>query len=163
MVHFDLLPGRDALTPNGFAPSCAAVEACTRRRSPKQSITASAAAPRRRSCTRTRPRAAPRPSRNGRASELDAVAAASSNAGRYGRPERWATKAEVTLGGVDTRALSQHMMEARAVPGLHFIGEVVDVTGWLVATTPSVGLGQRGGVRRGAVGLPTGFAGPPLP
>jgi predicted Rossmann fold flavoprotein len=40
-------------------------------------------------------------------------------------------KAEVTLGGVDTDALSQQSMEARAVPGLHFIGEVVDVTGWL--------------------------------
>ena len=40
-------------------------------------------------------------------------------------------KAEVTLGGVDTKALSQQTMETRAVPGLHFIGEVVDVTGWL--------------------------------
>lgn len=40
-------------------------------------------------------------------------------------------KAEVTLGGVDTDALSQQTMEVRAVPGLHFIGEVVDVTGWL--------------------------------
>ncbi len=40
-------------------------------------------------------------------------------------------KAEVTLGGVDTDALSQQSMQARAVPGLHFIGEVVDVTGWL--------------------------------
>lgn len=40
-------------------------------------------------------------------------------------------KAEVTLGGVDTRALSSRTMEARAVPGLYFIGEVVDVTGWL--------------------------------
>ena len=40
-------------------------------------------------------------------------------------------KAEVTLGGVDTDALSQQTMEARAVPGLYFIGEVVDVTGWL--------------------------------
>jgi predicted Rossmann fold flavoprotein len=40
-------------------------------------------------------------------------------------------KAEVTLGGVDTSALSQQTMEARAVPGLYFIGEVVDVTGWL--------------------------------
>ena len=40
-------------------------------------------------------------------------------------------KAEVTLGGVDTKALSQQTMEARQVPGLHFIGEVVDVTGWL--------------------------------
>lgn len=40
-------------------------------------------------------------------------------------------KAEVTLGGVDTRALSQQTLEAKAQPGLHFIGEVVDVTGWL--------------------------------
>jgi predicted Rossmann fold flavoprotein len=40
-------------------------------------------------------------------------------------------KAEVTLGGVDTDALSQQTLEARSVPGLHFIGEVVDVTGWL--------------------------------
>jgi predicted Rossmann fold flavoprotein len=41
------------------------------------------------------------------------------------------SKAEVTLGGVDTDALSQKTMESRAVPGLYFIGEVVDVTGWL--------------------------------
>jgi len=40
-------------------------------------------------------------------------------------------KAEVTLGGVDTRALSSRTMAAREVPRLHFIGEVVDVTGWL--------------------------------
>lgn len=39
--------------------------------------------------------------------------------------------AEVTLGGVDTRDLDSKTMEARAVPGLYFIGEVVDVTGWL--------------------------------
>jgi predicted Rossmann fold flavoprotein len=39
--------------------------------------------------------------------------------------------AEVTLGGVDTRALDQKTMEARDVPGLHFVGEVIDVTGWL--------------------------------
>jgi hypothetical protein len=40
-------------------------------------------------------------------------------------------KAEVTLGGVDTRELSSKTMEALRVPGLHFIGEVVDVTGHL--------------------------------
>ncbi|MDH3287521.1 MAG: NAD(P)/FAD-dependent oxidoreductase [Betaproteobacteria bacterium] len=40
-------------------------------------------------------------------------------------------KAEVTLGGVDTDALSQQTLESRSVPGLYFIGEVVDVTGWL--------------------------------
>jgi hypothetical protein len=39
--------------------------------------------------------------------------------------------AEVTLGGVDTSALSSQTMEARDVPGLYFIGECVDVTGWL--------------------------------
>ena len=40
-------------------------------------------------------------------------------------------KAEVTVGGVDTRELSSQTMEAARQPGLHFIGEVVDVTGWL--------------------------------
>ncbi|MFC7517233.1 NAD(P)/FAD-dependent oxidoreductase [Herbaspirillum sp. GCM10030257] len=40
-------------------------------------------------------------------------------------------KAEVTRGGVDTRELSQQTMMANKVPGLHFIGEAVDVTGWL--------------------------------
>jgi predicted Rossmann fold flavoprotein len=40
-------------------------------------------------------------------------------------------KAEVTVGGVDTNELSSRTMEARRVPGLYFIGEVVDVTGWL--------------------------------
>jgi len=40
-------------------------------------------------------------------------------------------KAEVTLGGVDTAELSSKTMESRRVPGLFFIGEVVDVTGWL--------------------------------
>jgi predicted Rossmann fold flavoprotein len=40
-------------------------------------------------------------------------------------------KAEVTAGGVDTRELSSRTMESQRIPGLHFIGEVVDVTGWL--------------------------------
>lgn len=40
-------------------------------------------------------------------------------------------KAEVTAGGVDTRQLSSATMAAREVPNLYFIGEVVDVTGWL--------------------------------
>jgi predicted flavoprotein YhiN len=39
--------------------------------------------------------------------------------------------AEVTLGGVDTDGLSSSTMQSRLVPGLYFIGEVVDVTGWL--------------------------------
>jgi len=44
--------------------------------------------------------------------------------------EGWRT-AEVTLGGVDTRALDSRTMQVKATPGLYFIGEVVDVTGWL--------------------------------
>ena len=40
-------------------------------------------------------------------------------------------KAEVTAGGVDTRELSSKTMGATKVAGLYFIGEVVDVTGWL--------------------------------
>jgi hypothetical protein len=40
-------------------------------------------------------------------------------------------KAEVTVGGVDTDELSAKTMESRKVPGLYFIGEVVDVTGHL--------------------------------
>ena len=39
--------------------------------------------------------------------------------------------AEVTLGGVDTDELSSKTMETKKQPGLYFIGEVVDVTGWL--------------------------------
>jgi predicted Rossmann fold flavoprotein len=44
--------------------------------------------------------------------------------------EGW-EKAEVTVGGIDTAELSSKTMEARAVHGLYFIGEAVDVTGWL--------------------------------
>jgi hypothetical protein len=41
------------------------------------------------------------------------------------------SKAEVTRGGVDTDELSSKTLEAKKVPGMYFIGEVVDVTGWL--------------------------------
>ncbi len=56
------------------------------------------------------------------------------------RLQRWQIKpnasegyrtAEVTLGGVDCDALSSKTLESLAVPGLYFVGEVVDVTGWL--------------------------------
>ena len=40
-------------------------------------------------------------------------------------------KAEVTVGGLDTRELDARTMESKRVEGLYFIGEVVDVTGWL--------------------------------
>ena len=44
--------------------------------------------------------------------------------------EGW-RKAEVMAGGVDTREIDSRTLESRRVPGLHFIGEVLDVTGWL--------------------------------
>ncbi|HEY8975316.1 MAG TPA: NAD(P)/FAD-dependent oxidoreductase, partial [Burkholderiaceae bacterium] len=44
--------------------------------------------------------------------------------------EGW-KKAEVMAGGVDTREIDSRTMESRRAPGLHFIGEVLDVTGWL--------------------------------
>ena len=44
--------------------------------------------------------------------------------------EGW-DRAEVTLGGVSTDELSSQTMECRSIPGLYFIGEIVDVTGWL--------------------------------
>ena len=40
-------------------------------------------------------------------------------------------KAEVTIGGVDARELDSRDLQSKRIPGLHFIGEVVDVTGWL--------------------------------
>jgi predicted flavoprotein YhiN len=49
---------------------------------------------------------------------------------KFGGTEGYA-RAEVTLGGISTRELSSKTMEAKKVPGLFFIGEVVDVTGWL--------------------------------
>jgi predicted flavoprotein YhiN len=72
-----------------------------------------------------------RPLRSYSAPELDGIAR---------RLEAWTlepagtegyTTAEVTVGGIDTRGLHSKTMEARAAPGLYFIGEAVDVTGWL--------------------------------
>ncbi|NNE65518.1 MAG: aminoacetone oxidase family FAD-binding enzyme, partial [Pyrinomonadaceae bacterium] len=48
----------------------------------------------------------------------------------FSETEGW-HKAEVTIGGVDTSEISSKTMESRKVPGLYFIGEVLDVTGWL--------------------------------
>ncbi len=60
-------------------------------------------------------------------------------------------KAEVTAGGVSTDGLQARTMEARAVPGLFFIGEAVDVTGQLGRIQLSVGLGFRRGGGQGGV------------
>ncbi|MEO6589779.1 MAG: NAD(P)/FAD-dependent oxidoreductase [Pyrinomonadaceae bacterium] len=48
----------------------------------------------------------------------------------FDETEGW-NKAEVTLGGIETTELSSQTMESKKIPGLYFIGEVVDVTGWL--------------------------------
>ena len=72
-----------------------------------------------------------RPTNQFNGKELDAIATAL--AGWQISPDGTLgyAKAEVTLGGVDTRSLSSKTMEARDVPGLFFIGEVMDVTGHL--------------------------------
>jgi predicted Rossmann fold flavoprotein len=72
-----------------------------------------------------------RPVRQYNPVELDDIARRLENwtlrpAGTEGFPS-----AEVTVGGIDTREMHSKTMEARAVPKLHFIGEAVDVTGWL--------------------------------
>ena len=64
-------------------------------------------------------------------------------------------KAEVTSGGVSTSELSSKTLEAKRVPGLYFIGECVDVTGWLGgynfqwAWASGVAAGEAAGVRKG--------------
>ncbi len=63
--------------------------------------------------------------------ELDALAAQLSRWSITPTGSEGYGKAEVTLGGVDTRGLSSKTMHANAVPGLYVIGEAVDVTGWL--------------------------------
>ena len=63
--------------------------------------------------------------------ELDAVAQALKGWALLPSGTLGYAKAEVTLGGVDTGGLSSKTMQAKSAPGLYFIGEVVDVTGWL--------------------------------
>ena len=60
-------------------------------------------------------------------------------------------KAEVTVGGVNTNQLDARTMESKLVPGLFFIGEVVDVTGWLGGYNFQWALGLRR--KRRAIGL----------
>ena len=62
---------------------------------------------------------------------LDALAAAVKNWRIKPVGSEGYRTAEVTLGGIDTNELSSKTMEARGTPGLYFIGEAVDVTGWL--------------------------------
>ncbi|MEP6939660.1 MAG: NAD(P)/FAD-dependent oxidoreductase [Rudaea sp.] len=72
-----------------------------------------------------------RPLRQFREAELREIAASLSSWPLIASGTEGYRTAEVTLGGVDTDALSSTTMQSRRVPGLYFIGEVVDVTGWL--------------------------------
>jgi len=72
-----------------------------------------------------------RPLKQYRDSELAAIAAALADWPIVPNGTEGYRTAEVTLGGVDVDELSSATMESKLVPGLHFIGEVVDVTGWL--------------------------------
>ena len=65
-------------------------------------------------------------------------------------------KAEVTLGGVSTKALQQKDMSVSNVPGLFVIGEAVDVTGWLGGVQLSMGMVERLGCRPLCIVVPTG-------
>ena len=72
-----------------------------------------------------------KPTHQFNARELDAIAEALSGWAITPNGTLGYAKAEVTLGGVDTRELSSKTMEARKQPGLFFVGEVMDVTGHL--------------------------------
>jgi predicted Rossmann fold flavoprotein len=76
-------------------------------------------------------RATTRPLRQHSAKELAAIAERLRSWTLHPADTEGYGKAEVTVHGVDTAALSSKTMEARSVPGLHVIGEVVDVTGRL--------------------------------
>jgi predicted Rossmann fold flavoprotein len=119
-LHFDLLPGHDELDLVKVRQTDRDLPSFLGRNFPRRFAEAWA--------TREAP---PKPLAHFKAQEWATVASHLQAwpmrfSGTEGYP-----KAEVTLGGVDTTQLSSKTMEARAVPGLFFIGEVVDVTGWL--------------------------------
>ena len=72
-----------------------------------------------------------RPMRQYSAKELQAIATQLNHWVLVASGSEGYRTAEVTLGGVDTKELSSSTMESRLCPGLYFIGEVMDVTGWL--------------------------------
>jgi predicted Rossmann fold flavoprotein len=72
-----------------------------------------------------------RPMKQYRPGELDAIGAQLRDWPIVASGTEGYRTAEVTLGGVDTDGLSSATMQSKHVPGLYFIGEVVDVTGWL--------------------------------
>ena len=65
------------------------------------------------------------------AGELESIAASLTNWRLIPVGTEGFNKAEVTVGGINTEELSSKTLEAKKIRGLYFIGEVVDVTGWL--------------------------------
>ena len=126
-LHVDLLPGEDAF---------ARLRAERARRPAAELRTALAdLLPKRfaqRLCETTLDAFAPtRPLRQFQDPQLRAIAALLAEWPLVASGTEGYRTAEVTLGGVDTDGLSSSTLASRHVPGLHFIGEVVDVTGWL--------------------------------
>jgi predicted Rossmann fold flavoprotein len=72
-----------------------------------------------------------RPMRQFNSKELQQIGTALNNWPLIASGTEGYRTAEVTLGGVDTRELSSSTMESKLCPGLYFVGEVMDVTGWL--------------------------------
>ncbi len=126
-LHLDLLPGDDAF---------ARLQAERARRPATELRTALAdLLPKRfaqRLCETTLDAFAPsRPLRQFQEPQLRAIAALLRAWPLVASGSEGYRTAEVTLGGVDTDALSSSTMASKQIPGLYFIGEVVDVTGWL--------------------------------
>lgn len=126
-LHVDLLPGEDAF---------ARLQAERARRPAAELRTAlTDLLPKRfaqRLCETTLDAFAPtRPLRQFQDPQLRAIAALLAEWPLVASGTEGYRTAEVTLGGVDTDGLSSSTLTSRHVPGLHFIGEVVDVTGWL--------------------------------
>ena len=122
-LHLDLLPGQDAwlfLRGQQAARPAAELRTVLAEVLPKRFA--------QRLCERWLPS---RPMRQFNESELRAIAAILQQWPVIASGTEGYRTAEVTLGGVDTDELSSSTMQSRRVPGLYFIGEVVDVTGWL--------------------------------
>ncbi|GCD74660.1 NAD(FAD)-utilizing dehydrogenase [Acetobacter pasteurianus NBRC 3299] len=87
--------------------------------------------PQRLAAALTAQKASDRPMAEWADKDIQALAQRAQNMQLYPTGTEGFAKAEVTRGGVDTRALSSRTMQVEAVPGLFMVGEAVDVTGWL--------------------------------
>ncbi len=122
-LRLDLLPGRDA---GGYLAASRAAHPAAELRS-----VLADALPRRLAQRLCETRFASRPMRQYSAKELAGIADGLQSFAVVASGTEGYRTAEVTLGGVDTRELSSSTMASKHMSGLHFIGEVVDVTGHL--------------------------------